>query len=60
VARIIAQFRQTWPRVRTTLRADSGFCNDELMSWCETNRVAYVFGLARNSRLEAALTDQLT
>jgi hypothetical protein len=60
VARIIAQIRQTWPRVRITLRADSGFCNDELMSWCEANRVDYVFGLARNSRLEAALSDQLT
>src|SRR5271170_7860373 len=59
VARIIAQIRQTWPRVRITLRADSGFCNDELMSWCEANRVDYVFGLARNSRLEAALSDQL-
>jgi hypothetical protein len=59
VARTIAQIRQTWPRVRITLRAGSGFCNDELMSWCEANRVDYVFGLARNSRLEAALTDQL-
>ena len=29
------------------------------MSWCEANRVDYVFGLARNSRLEAALTDEL-
>jgi hypothetical protein len=59
VARIIAQIRQTWPRVRITLRADSGFCNDKMMSWCESNRVDYVFGLARNSRLEAALTEQL-
>ena len=58
-ARIIAQIRQTWPGARITLRADSGFCNDELMSWCEANRVDYVFGLARNSRLEAALTDEL-
>jgi hypothetical protein len=29
------------------------------MSWCEANRVDYVFGLARNRRLEAALADQL-
>ena len=29
------------------------------MSWCEANRVEYVFGLERISRLEAALTDQL-
>jgi hypothetical protein len=59
VARIIAQIRQTWPRVRITLRADSGFGNDKMMSWCEANSVDYVFGLARNSRLEAALTEQL-
>jgi hypothetical protein len=45
--------------VRITLRADSGFCNDKLMSWCEANRIDYVFGLARNSRLEAALSEQL-
>jgi hypothetical protein len=59
VARIIAQIRQTWPRVRITLRADSGFCNDKMMSWCEANRVDYVFGLARNPRLQAALVEQL-
>ena len=59
VARIVAQIRQRWPRVRIILRADSGFSNDELMGWCEANRVDYVFGLARNRRLEAALVDQL-
>src|SRR6478752_6583942 len=59
VARIVAQIRQRWPRVRIILRGDSGFCNDELMGWCEANRVDYVFGLARNRRLEAALVDQL-
>ena len=59
VARIVAQIRQRWPRVRIILRADSGFSNHELMGWCEANRVDYVFGLTRNRRLEAALVDQL-
>ena len=59
VARIIAQIRQRWPRVHIILRADSGFSNDELMAWCEANRVDYVFGLARNHRLVAALIEQL-
>jgi hypothetical protein len=45
--------------VRIILRADSGFANDELMGWCEANRVDYVFGLAHNRRLEAALVEQL-
>jgi len=59
IARIVAQIRRRWPRVRIILRGDSGFSNDELMGWCEANRVDYVFGLARNRRLEAALVDQL-
>ena len=57
-ARIIGQIRQTWPRVRIILRGDSGFANEPLMRWCEEHRVDYVFGLARNSRLEAALGKQ--
>src|SRR5436190_2871196 len=59
MARIIAQIRRQWRWVRIILRGDSGFANDPLMRWCEANRVDYVFGLARNSRLEAALVDQL-
>jgi hypothetical protein len=59
MARIVAQIRRSWPRVRITLRADSGFANDPLMAWCEANRVDYVFGLARNVRLEAVLAEPL-
>jgi len=59
MARMIAQIRRRWPKVRIILRADSGFSNDPLMAWCEANRVDYVFGLARNARLEAALAVQL-
>jgi Transposase DDE domain group 1 len=35
VERIVKQIRQCWPKVRIILRADSGFCRDELMAWCE-------------------------
>jgi len=51
VARIVRQVRQRWPEVKIVLRADSGFCREELMAWGEANRVDYVLGLARNSRL---------
>jgi hypothetical protein len=51
VARIVAKIRRRWPRVRILVRADSGFAREELMAWCEANRVDYLFGLARNSRL---------
>jgi len=57
--RIVGRIRGRWPRVRIVLRADSGFANDALMAWCEANRVEYVFGLARNARLEAALASEL-
>lgn len=59
VARIVGRIRQKWPKVRIILRGDSGFANDVLMAWCEANGVDYVFGLARNSRLEAAIAAQL-
>jgi hypothetical protein len=50
-ARIVAQLRARWPKVRVLLRADSGFARDELMSWGEENEVDYLFGLAKNNRL---------
>src|SRR5689334_23620588 len=31
VARIVAQIRSRWPKIRMLLRADSGFARDELM-----------------------------
>ena len=51
VQRIVQRLRFTWPEVSIVLRADSGFCRDALMSWCEKNGVGYVFGLAKNERL---------
>jgi hypothetical protein len=51
VARIVEQIRSRWPRVKIILRADSGFARESLMTWCEENRVDYLFGLARNPRL---------
>lgn len=51
VRRIVGQIRRRWPHVPIVLRADSGFCREELMRWCEKHRVDYLFGLARNPRL---------
>ncbi len=59
VARLVGQIRARWPRVKIVLRADSGFAREELMAWCETNGVDYVFGLARNERLVGAIADDL-
>jgi hypothetical protein len=51
VQRIMQRIREAWPDVDIVLRADSGFCRDYLMRWCEANGVHYVFGLAKNQRL---------
>ena len=59
IARIVAQIRLRWPRVRILLRGDSGFAREALMAWCEANRVDYLFGLARNERLEEAIKAEL-
>ena len=59
VERIVAQIRARWPRVRIVLRADSGFCREELMGWCETHGVHYVFGLARNARLRRKIAAEM-
>jgi len=59
IARIVAQLRKRWPRVRILLRADSGFAREALMAWCEANRVDYLFGLARNARLEAEIAAEV-
>jgi hypothetical protein len=59
LAPIIERMRLRWPRTRIIVRGDSGFCRDDLMSWCEARGVDYVLGLAKNSRLKAAITTEL-
>ena len=61
VTRIVTQLRARWPQVRIVLRADSGFCREQLMAWCEReeNKVDYLFGLARNQRLRALIDAEM-
>ena len=54
--RIVAQLQESWPGVKIIVRADSGFCREEIMAWCEANGVDYVLGLAQNTRLKAMIT----
>ena len=57
--RIVKQIRSVWPEVRIVVRGDSGFCREELMAWCETERVDYALGLAKNERLKAQIKKEL-
>jgi hypothetical protein len=59
VERIVAHIRTRWPRTRILLRADSGFAREDLMAWCEANKVDFLFGLAKNARLVARIKDAM-
>ncbi len=59
IARIVGQLRAAWPQVAIVLRADSGFCREQLMSWCEANAVDYLFGVARNARLRRLVDEPM-
>jgi hypothetical protein len=52
---IVAQLREAWPGVKVLVRADSGFCSEAIMAWCEADGVDYVLGLARNTRLKGMI-----
>ena len=59
IARIVAFIRAHWPDALIVVRADAGFCRDELMTWCEDNDVHFVIGCAKNVRLNAAILPEL-
>jgi hypothetical protein len=49
---LIGQLREAWPEVRLIIRADSGFCRQRLLHWCERHKVGYLIGVAKNVRLQ--------
>ncbi len=57
--RIVGQIRAAWPTVKIVIRADSGFCRDRIMAWCEANDVGFVLGLAKNKRLTKEIAHEL-
>jgi hypothetical protein len=59
VKRIVKQIRKSWSKVHILVRADSGFCRDEILDWCERNGVDYVVGFAKNDRLIAMIKEEL-
>lgn len=60
LTRIVGQIRQAWHEVKIIIRADSGFCREELMSWCESHQIDYVLGLAKNARLRKEIVQEMT
>lgn len=54
---VVRAIRARWPRVDILVRGDSHYGRHEAMSWCERNRVGYVFGLAGNTVLLGRVID---
>jgi hypothetical protein len=59
LAGLVERIRRVWPDVQIILRGDSGFCRDNLMSWCEDQGVDFILGLAKNSRLIKEIASEL-
>jgi hypothetical protein len=58
--RIVKKLRAVWPGVRIIIRGDSGFCREEIMSYCEQNEsMDYVLGLAKNDRLNKEIEAEM-
>lgn len=51
LALLVKRLCTAWPKVKIILRGDSGFCRAAVLDWCDRNRVDYVVGIAKNSRL---------
>jgi hypothetical protein len=48
---VIRRIRARWPKIDILVRGDGHYGRPEAMSWCERNRVGYLFGLAGNKVL---------
>jgi hypothetical protein len=59
IQRLVKHIRQQWPHVEIVVRGDSGFCREAILAWCEANDVHYLFGLAKNKRLQKILGGEL-
>lgn len=53
IRRLVRHIRRHWPVTRITLRGDSHYGRPEVMEWCDSNGVDYLFGLATNATLRA-------
>lgn len=57
VKHVTRRIAKHWPSTRIVWRGDSHYGRDEAMTWCEENGAGYVFGLAGNSVLDAAVAE---
>ena len=56
--RLVRRIRQHWPLSRITFRGDSHYACPEVMSWCESQDISYIFGLAGTKPLAKKVEEE--
>ena len=56
---IIERLRGKWPGIEIIVRADAGFAIPKLLDWCDENRVGYMIGYAKNSKINERIAPQM-
>ena len=59
LAPVIARIRARWPQVPIWIRADAGFCRDDIMAWCEAQGLHYIIGMPLNARLKRIVEEAM-
>jgi len=54
---IIHLIRQTWSETQIIIRADSGFCREDLMVFCEAKGLEIMLGSPRGDRLTSIIAE---
>ena len=57
---LVVRIRQSFPKVKIIFRADSGFCRDKIMRWCEKQGVQYITGMSSNNRVKSYIKTWLS
>lgn len=55
--RLVRRIRRHWPATRLILRGDGHYGRPEVMDWCDTQGIDYVFGLPGNAVLARAVEE---
>ena len=53
--RLLRRIRRHWPDTHITVRGDGHYGCPEVMAWCESNDITYIFGLTGNDVLRALI-----
>ena len=53
--RLVRRIRRHWPDTRITIRGDGHYSRWEVMDWCDSQGIDYVFGLPGNAVLTRAV-----